>query len=50
MCHGGHKLQIRANVWSKYPKIGCRTQFFTITDPNLVPVSLQITPMTSNMT
>ena len=30
-------------------KIGCRTQFFTITDPNLGPVSLQITPMASNM-
>jgi len=37
-------------IWSKYPLIGYRTMFFAITDPNLGPVSLQITPMNSKMT
>ena len=31
------------------PKLAVRPSYFTITDPNFRLVSLQITPMTSNM-
>ena len=31
------------------PKLAVGPSFFTITDPNLGPISFQITPMASNM-
>ena len=50
MRHGGYKLQIRANVHGQsIPKLAVGPSFFTITDPNLGPISFQITPMASNM-
>ena len=41
--YGQHMVKIPHN-WLSHP------DFFAITDPNLGPISLQISPMTSNMT
>ena len=36
-------------IWSKYPKIDIAPSFFTITDHNLGPVSIPVTPIASNV-
>ena len=50
----GHGPDFNYKLGSTYgqsiPKLAVGPSFFTITDPNLGPVSLQITPVTSNMT
>ena len=49
ICHGDFNYKLGPTYGESIPKFAVRPSFFNITNPNLGPASLEITPMALNM-